>query len=231
MDPLGHDVCGQGRRLARRAGVTLLEMMIVVMIIGIVAAVAVPGMLTWGQDERVKGAARSVADAFMLARSEAIRTGNNHIVVFANGLGAAQPIEIVNDGPQAAANCTIDAGEVVHEVPPVDDVNWGTSPSLANGTAAPDDAGLATGNIASGASFTDASLNPSNPATWVVFQADGLPRPFTAGGGACTAVGNPGDGGGAIYVTNGRRDYAVVLRPLGTTRVHRWHVESSTWSN
>ena len=35
-------------------------------------------------------------------------------------------------------------------------------------------------------------------------------------------LGVVGTGGGAIYVTNGVRDYAVVLGALGTTRVHLW---------
>ncbi len=231
MGPVGQRSIAGNRFGDRRAGVTLLEMMIVVIIIGVVAAMAVPGMLTWGEDERVKRAARAVADAFSLARSEAIRTGNNHLVVFANGLGATQPIAIVNDGPAATANCTIDANEVVHEVAAEPDVSWGTSTSQANGTSAPDDTGLAAASIPAGTSFTDASMNPSNPATWVLYQSDGLPRLFTAGGGGCTAVGNAGAGGGAIYLSNGRRDYAVVLRPLGTARLHRWQAESSSWSN
>ena len=39
----------------------------------------------------------------------------------------------------------------------------------------------------------------------------------------------PGQGGGAIYVTNGRRDYAVVLSPLGAVRLHAWNVGSGNW--
>ena len=38
-----------------------------------------------------------------------------------------------------------------------------------------------------------------------------------------------GEGGGAWYVTNGRRDYAVVLTPLGAVRVHLW--TGSNWSS
>ena len=32
-----------------------------------------------------------------------------------------------------------------------------------------------------------------------------------------------GSGGGALYVTNGRREYGVVLTPLGGVRVHIWN--------
>ena len=215
-----------------RAGMSLLEIIIVIAIIGIVAAVAVPAFVNWNSSQRVKAAARAVSDAFMLARSEAIRTNNSHILVFANALGAAQPITIANDGPQATANCGIDAGEVVHEVAAEPDVNWGTSTGQANGTAAPGDSGFAVANIPNGSSFTNASLNPGSPATWIVFQADGIPRLFTQGGGpSCTAIGNAGEAGGAIYVSNGSRDYAVVMAPLGIARVFKWNVDAGAWSN
>jgi type II secretory pathway pseudopilin PulG len=212
--------------------VTLLEIAIVVTIVGIVAAVALPAFVNWNEDQRVKGAARSIADAFLLARSEAIRTNNSHILVFANGLGAGQPITIANDGPETTANCGIDGGEVVHEVRPEPNVSWGTSTGQANGTAAPGDTGLAVANVPNGSSFTDASLNPGNVATWIVFQADGIPRLFTQGGGpTCSAIGNAGEAGGAIYVTNGRRDYAVVMQPLGVARVFKWNADAGAWSN
>jgi hypothetical protein len=142
-------------------------------------------------------------------------------------LGATQPIVVVNDGDPTAANCTIDAGEVVHEVGSVQGVGWGTTSSLANTTQAPNDPGLAVSNVPSGSSFTDASLVASNNASWVLFQADGVPRLFTPGAGACAAVGQAGQGGGAIYLSNGRRDFAVLLGPLGTTRVHLWN--GSAW--
>ena len=214
-----------------RRGVTILELVVVVLVIGILSAMVVPGMIAWNSGERVKSAAREVADALLLGRSEAIRTSNNHLVVFANALGASQPIVIVDDGPQATANCTIDANEVVHEVPADPLVSWGTSTGAANGVAAPDDSGAGVANVALGSSLTDASLLPVNGATWVLFQSDGIPRLFTPNGGACAAIGSAGSGGGGIYLTNGARDYAVVLRPLGTASLHRWHAELGAWSN
>jgi prepilin-type N-terminal cleavage/methylation domain-containing protein len=215
----------------RRAGMTLIEIVVVVAIIGVLSAMAVPAFITWQRNERVKEAARAVGDAFEVARSEAIRTGNNYLVVLANALGAPQPIVIVNDGPPAAATCTIGANKIVSQVNPIPGVSWGTSVGNANGTAAPLDTGLSVTNIPNGSSFSDASLNPSNPATWVLFQSDGIPRLFTANGGTCSAIGSAGSGGGAIYVTNGQRDYAVVLRALGTIRVHRWRPSSAAWSS
>ena len=53
---------------------------------------------------------------------------------------------------------------------------------------------------------------------FVVFTPQGLPVSATA---AC-ATGGPGSGAGAVYLTNGNRDIAIVLTPLGTVRVHAW---------
>jgi hypothetical protein len=80
-----------------------------------------------------------------------------------------------------------------------------------------------------GWTFSDAG--GAATASWVLFQPDGLPRTFTTNGAACTAIGRAGEGGGGIYVTNGSRDYAVVLRPLGTVRVHKFPAGGTSWSN
>ena len=215
----------------RQAGVTLIEMLVVLAIIAAMTAAAVPAMLEWNENERVKSFARAIADAFALARSEAIRSGNTHLLVFANGItGAGDPIVIVDDGTPAASDCTIAAGEVVHSVPALPNISWGTSAANANGTAVASDDGNAVANIAAGgSSFTDASMASTQPASWVLFMPDGIPRNFTPGAGVCSAVGNAGDAAGAIYISNGNRDYSVVMRPLGTTRVHRW--TSGGWSS
>jgi len=215
-----------------RAGVTLVELVIVVVVMGLLTLVAVPNLTRWSEDQRVRGAARSVADAFQVARGEAIRSGNPHLVVLQMpgvpselSFPSISPIVVVNDGDAGTADCNVDASEVVHQVAPVPGILWGTGP--ASGTPAPDDPGLAVANVASGSSFTDATRNPANEASWVLFQADGLPRLFTPGLGSCTAIGQAGQGGGAIYLGNGRRDLAIVLGPLGTTRVHLWN--GSAW--
>ena len=66
-----------------------------------------------------------------------------------------------------------------------------------------------------------------DPANWVVIQPDGVPRPFTTDGGY--AVGAVGSGAGVIYLTNGARDYAVVVSPLGGLRVHSWDRDAGQW--
>jgi hypothetical protein len=54
---------------------------------------------------------------------------------------------------------------------------------------------------------------------------DGRPLGFDA---ACT-MGQLGSGNGAVYITNGSRDFAIVLNPLGGVRVHSWNSGTGQW--
>lgn len=221
-----------------RVGVSILEMVVAIAMVGVMAAIAVPSMNTWRQDNQIRDIARQVADAFMLARSEAIRTGNRHIVFLSAGgagdpaanplpidprTGGPVPMLVINDGAPGATNCLFDPNEDVHTVSagPPPGVNWGQTVLLSNVTAAPNDAGDIAPLI-DGVSFTDGA---GNPTTWVMFRADGIPIGFNPG----CVVGPPGSGVGAVYVTNGRRDYAVVLTALGGVRVHSWEVGTAQW--
>ncbi len=200
-------------------GFTLIEMMIVVAIAAVLSAMAAPAMSQWRADQQLRSAGRAIAGAFTLARSEAIRTGSFHIVFFqldalnntlVDASGNAVPAVVIDDSRpgDALQNCRIDAGELVGSVPAEDGVNWGVT--LAGAAVSSDFGG---GVIGTGSSFRDQN---SNATTWVLFRPEGTPVAFTP---AC-AIGAVGTGGGGVYLTNGHRDIAVVLTPLGAVRVH-----------
>jgi type II secretory pathway pseudopilin PulG len=211
---------------------TLVELVIVLAIIGAVTALATSNLFAWSNNQRAATSARAVSDAFGLARAQAIRTGRNTIVAFRveTGLsGISSDIVVVNDGNPASANCAIDAGEITTSVALERGVRFGTTASLSNGAAAPNDTGT-SGHRTIGSSFLDGS-SPAGAASWVMFTGDGLPHLFTQDGTApCDNVGIVGTAGGAIYVTNGARDYAIVLSPLGTARLHRWNKSAGAWT-
>lgn len=224
----------------QQAGVTLLELMVVLAILTALSLAAAPSIIEWNANQRAKAAAREVADLFQLARSEAVRTGNNHVLFFGNpgtadpsgnaveSGGGWVPVLLIDDGPPASANCAIDAGEGVEAIFPEDGLSWGVSQA---GAKVSSDNGKAAFNpspppIWDGATFADPSNTKIN---WVLFRPDGIPVAFSGAMGGCGTVGPTGGGGGALYLTNGERDFGVVLSPLGGVRVHLW--SDSQWSS
>jgi type II secretory pathway pseudopilin PulG len=209
----------------------MLELVVVMAMIALLSAIAVPAFARWAAAQRLYDSARAVDGALAKARSEARRSGNVHLVFFgvdaegnalADALGNPVPVLVLNDGLPGSANqnCVIDGGESYESYPfTASQVNYGLSLAAA---AVPSDAGL--GDITTGASFVD---DEGNDASWVMFRPDGVPLAFDSN---CN-LGVVGSGGGAVYLTNGTRDIAVVLTPLGATRLHAFDPANATWSD
>jgi prepilin-type N-terminal cleavage/methylation domain-containing protein len=231
VDPM-QSLARRGARDER--GVSLIELVIVLAIIGVISAITAPNVIQWQRNQRVKGAARDVADLLLLARAEAARTGDRHIVVYGpggttepGGAAIGAPFVVFDDGPPAGSNCQLDAGEAQELVRAVDDVMWGVSLATVR---APDDPGAApfAPPQVSGGTTADPA---NNAVAWLMFRPDGVPVPFQGpGGGACGTIGATASGGAAFYLTNGERDYAVVLSRMGGVRVHAWDPTVGAWS-
>ena len=208
-----------------RAGFTLLETMLVVSIVAVITALAVPSFSQYAANQRLRSSALEVSTAFSYARSEATRTGNVHLVLFQEDAQGntltGSPILVVDDGLPGAIdqNCGIDTGEPTKSFFLDNDVSFGVTNASGKVSS---DGGAST--VTNGSTFEDAG---GSAATWVLFRPEGPPRAFSSD---CTA-GTVGSGGGGIYLTNGNRDVAVVLTPLGASHLHSWYADGSSWIN
>jgi prepilin-type N-terminal cleavage/methylation domain-containing protein len=221
-------------RARRKAGFTAIEVMIVVAILGVAAAAAVPSWRTMAANARLRDATGDITDALRDARARSIATRRNFVVYFNTGvtsgvdvcgndlidlMGAPVPILMLED---RNGNCCIDPGEVFETWPAAEGVQWGTDFATSAAPGDPDPSG--SYNIGS------TLHNPANSQTeWVAFEPDGIPKGFS-NGGACT-LGTAGTGGGAIYINNDRRDVAVVLTPLGALKVHGFERSGGVWTD
>ena len=221
-------------RVRREAGFTAIELMIVVAIIGIAAAAAVPSWRAIQANSRLRDAAGDVADVLRAARMRAISSSRNHVVYFNSGVsgnvdvcgndvldaaGNPAPMVVLDD---ANGNCCIDPGEAVEARRAVDGIEWGVDFAAVVAPGDPDP----SSSFPAGSTFHD----PANAQTeWVAFQPDGIPIGFS-NGGAC-GLGNAGTGGGAIYLNNDRRDVAVVMTPLGGLKTHSYERAGAAWTD
>jgi prepilin-type N-terminal cleavage/methylation domain-containing protein len=243
--PLASEASMNERRA--RHGYSLIEVMFVVGLIGVMAAMAMPRLGQMQANGRLRSQVREVASLLQVARQRAMTTGNNHVVYLSSDVGLQDlctnplpvdtagrvyPVVMIDDGDpmDAGSNCCIDPGEVVRAVEVQDGLRWGVRAGLPR--VNPQDAG--SGNHNNGNTF---ALPGGGQAHAVLFRPDGIPVSVAAG---CFA-GDVGSGSGGIYITNNDpaqtvgRSYSIVLTPLGAVKIYGWEETANAgvggWTN
>ena len=95
----------------KQAGFTLVELMIVIVVIAILSAIAVPNIISWLPNYRLKAATRDLYSAAMKAKGAAVKRNLNCTLTFNQVLGGTTTAYIVY--VDSDSDCEYDSGETI----------------------------------------------------------------------------------------------------------------------
>jgi len=210
------------------AGFTILELMIVLGIVGIMAAFAVPSIGRYRLREQTLESAQLVASVLRAAHAASVKDGVQLFVIFNPGAPspAGTVVRLVRDLDGDWQESVGDIGTDYAFAPATDAVivpvgTAGTNTPFDDSTPVPGDpSGGDLSNVVNGANFP-ADPNTGQPA--LGFGNQGVPVDLNTP----TAWGS---GAGAYYVTDGSSAvYAAVIGPLGEVRVRSLNPGTGQW--
>ena len=222
------------KTLHDRQGFTLLELITVVAIMGICAAIAIPAMTSYKRKEDTRQAATTVSGMITNARARAIASGRMTFLLLAEPIDGSVPFQpgqiaalvMDDDGDNA-----VTAADTAQPIFPTVGMNPSISYYGLNGTpygtvlVPADDLSESEPAVALGAVLDGSTLPNSTPL--------GVPVVAFSPQGAAVAADTPaewGTGAGGIYITdNDNTVLAVLVGPLGSVKMQKLDPASGEW--
>jgi prepilin-type N-terminal cleavage/methylation domain-containing protein len=214
--------------VSQSSGFTLIELAVVMLIVAILTAMAVPNVVRYRMSEQTRESAQVVANALRAARAAAIKDGVQHFVIFNPQIPPSVQgtiVRLVRDIDADWIETAVDRGTDYRFNPGKhDDVQpygMGLTTPFSGYAPAPGDMYAATlANVTDGASFPQ-DPNTGRPA--VGFTPQGVPVDLNTP----TAWGT---GAGAFYMSDGSNAvYVAVVGPLGEVRVRALNPGTGEW--
>ena len=77
--------CWENKTMRKHSGFTVVELLVVIALIGTIAAIAVPNFISWLPNYRLRSAADDLYSNFQIVKLGAIKNNNNWAIVFNEG--------------------------------------------------------------------------------------------------------------------------------------------------
>jgi prepilin-type N-terminal cleavage/methylation domain-containing protein len=204
----------RGMTTKRQTGFTLVELVTVVAIMLIVAAVSVPNILNFMHMAKLRGSASDYSSLLQVSRIRSVQDDtfySTYILPGATGNPGQAYVDLKKNG-----GTKIDAGD-----PEIETSSEVTAQAVGN---APDTANLSGQFLPTGSGVTpqDASVAP------VIFSPRGLPCTTQLAGAVCTSAAGPTAFWAFFQDSSSSAWEAVTVSPAG--RVQKWQHAGSAWS-
>jgi len=186
----------------RQTGFTLIELSVTLVTIAILAGIAVPGVMSWLPNYRLKAAARDLYSNLQKAKLMAVKTNSEHAVFFNTAAGSYQILSVGNDKIWGTA-------DDIAEKLPIRLASYGSGVRYGHGNA--------TKNATQGATTPFAGNDVSYDNNTVVFS----PRGMLKGVGFT----------GYVYFSNNAGSSYAVGTPttVGYVVLRKWFAPSANW--
>jgi prepilin-type N-terminal cleavage/methylation domain-containing protein len=203
-------------------GFSLLELLVVILILGVLAAMAIPSWQRIQKNARLSGDAHGLTEALSIAKMRAASDFTESRVFFYMGSGPYFRVDVwnktkncwVSDGDTTSTCITSSATTNTNETALSTGVSTGSgsvSAALPDGTAMPTATACKQGQ--SSITATDGSSISSTAC--IQFNSRGFPVPSSYAG---------------LYITDGTRVFGSITNAMGLVHTYEIDASGSTWT-